>query len=357
MAQQEHDKTEQATPQKLREARKKGQVSKSQEINSLLITAGFFVGLLLFWPSVSAEGLALVRRVIRLGIRTDASPERAQQMFESIAVQSFTVVLPLLLVIVVMALLANILQTRFVFSTHPLKPDFTRLNPAQGFKKLFSRKALFDLFKSLLRLILLLVLVLVVGRAILLWLSSGATLGLQSPGDFLVGLLIQSMLLLLLVMSPIVFLDWIFTRYYFAHQMKMSRREVREELKRYEGAPEIRSKRKELQNALRQKSGSLRLVKDADVIITNPVHVAVALRYVRGESVAPVIVAAGGGELAAKIKKLGRKYRKPILRRPPLARALSDHGEVGRSIPVAYYAGVADVYRWLYQQKEMDSAD
>lgn len=352
MPEQDFDKTEQASPHKLREAHNRGQVSKSLEINHLIVVGSFFLALLMLWPRISTLGREFVQAIIRTGPNTELTTASASRFAEFVVVKSMEIVLPLLIVLVIAAIVANVLQTKFVFSGHPIKPDFNRLNPAQGFKKLFNRKTLFDLFKTVLRLILLAFVIGVGGSKLLTWLNSGVTQGLQNVDDWLVALLVQVMLLVLVIMVPVVMLDWLFTKKYFAHQMKMSRREVRDELKRHEGSPEIRSRRKELQKELRKKVASLRAIKDADVIVTNPIHVAVALRYVRSEMAAPVIVAVGMDELSATVRKLGRQYNKPILRRPALARALAKHGSPGNPIPGSTYEQVAEIYRWLYQDQQ-----
>ena len=350
--QQEFDKTEQATPHKLREAHKRGQVAKSLELSHFVVVATFFVALLMFWPRISSLGRELMHRIVRTGTDTELTVDSVSRFAEFAATESIGIVMPLLLALVVAAIVVNVLQTRFVFSTQPIKPDFNRLNPAQGFKKIFNRKTLFDLGKTILRLILLGAIIGIGGSKLLTWLTSGATQGLRNIDDWLVALLVQIMLLVLLIMIPVVIIDWIFSRKYFAFQMKMSRRELKDELKRHEGSPEIRSRRKELQKELRKKVASLRAVKDADVIITNPTHVAVALRYVRFEMVAPVIVVIGREELATTVRKLGRQHNKPILRRPALARKLAREGSTGSPIPGSTYEQVAEVYRWLYRDQQ-----
>ena len=357
MAEQDFDKTEQASPHKLREARKRGQVAKSQEFNHLIVVLSFFLALLMFWPRISTLGRELFQSIIRTGTRTEMTTGTVSAFAEFAALESIGVVLPLLFVLVLAAIIANLLQTKFIFSGHPIKPDFNRLNPAQGFKKLFNRKTLFDLFKSILRLTLLGAVIALGGPKLLTWLTNGAARGVRNVDDWLVALLVQIMLLVLLIMIPVVLLDWIFTKKYFAHQMKMSRREVRDELKRHEGSPEIKSRRRELQKELRKKVASLRAVKDSDVIVTNPTHVAVALRYERFEMAAPIVVAVGEDALAATVRKLGRQHNKPILRRPGLARALAQNGSTGHPIPSDTYEQVAEIYRWLYQDQTQEQAD
>ncbi len=356
-AQQDFDKTEEATPHKLREGRKKGQVAKSIDLAHIIILVSFFLAVLALWPSMSSSGRALVESIVRGGLDVEMTIPSISAFAADVAWSSIGVIMPVLVVLVFAAVIAHAVQTKGVFSTHPIKPDFNRLNPAQGFKKLFNRKTLFDIGKTILRLLILAALIGIGGPKLVTWLNSGATLGLRNVDDWVVALVVQVMLLVVLAMIPVVLLDWIFSKRYFAFQMKMSRREVKDELKRHEGSPEIRSKRKELQRELRKKITSLRAVKDADVIITNPVHVAVALRYVRFEMVAPVVVAVGEGELASTVRRLGRQWGKPILRRPALARKLARQGKTGQPIPAATYEQVAEVYRWLYQEQDQESQE
>lgn len=355
MTQQDFDKTEQATPHKLREGRKKGQVAKSVDLAHIIVLVSFFLAMLALWPTMSRSGRALVEAIVRGGMDIEMTIPSISAFASDVAWSSIGLVLPLLIVLIIAAIVGHALQTKFMISMHPIKPDFNRLNPAQGFKKLFNRKTLFDLGKTVLRLLLLAALIGIGGPRLVTWLNGGATLGLQNVDDWVVALVVQVMLLVVLAMTPVVLIDWIFSKRYFAHQMKMSRREVKDELKRHEGSPEIRSKRRELQRELRKKITSLRAVKDADVIITNPVHVAVALRYVRFQMVAPVVVAVGEGELASTVRRIGRQWGKPILRRPALARKLAKHGTTGQPIPAATYEQVAEVYRWLYQEQEQQA--
>ena len=261
----------------------------------------------------------------------------------------FQIIGPPIFVIMIAAVLANILQTKPLFSSHPLKPDFTRMNPAQGLKKLFNRKTLFELFKTLLK-------VLVFGFITisgLLYFYPEIYQVSFSAKSSLDNNLVLSVILacgfFLAFLLPITYLDYLFSVKDFARQMRMSRREVKEEYKRNEGHPEIKSKRKQIQKELLRKASSLGKVKDADIIVTNPTHFSIALKYEPEKMAVPIVLAKGKDELAAQIRQLARVYGKPVLRRPQLARALYSDVEIDAPVPVSSYQTVAEVYRWLYQ--------
>jgi flagellar biosynthetic protein FlhB len=238
-------------------------------------------------------------------------------------------------------------QTGPIFTFVPLKPKGERINPVAGFKRVFNKKMLFEAFKSLLKLGILGTISVLFFRA--LWpqmhiAMNADTGGVQSWfGANAVALLFRLGLALLLI----GLLDLAYTRFKFGRDMMMSRREMKEEVKRREGDPLIRAKLRELQRENLKQAASVKRVPEADVLITNPDHLAIALRYERGSMAAPIMLAKGADSWAAEMRATARRHGIPIYQRKPLARLLFRSGQLGQSIPADSYLDVARIYAEL----------
>jgi flagellar biosynthetic protein FlhB len=344
------EKTEEASQFKLDEARKKGMVPHSPDLTSFAIIAAFLVAL-------TASGANLVRVIAThtrwwlensgmLAVSPGHLMGAAEQSLQAIGYA----LLPLFAAIIIMAVLVNLLFSGFVFSLMPLKPDFKRLHPVQGLKKIFSRRMLIELGKLLVKALLF--------GAVLYWLAHALLPKLLGTAflfpiylpETLQQLIVRLGATLLAVMAVAAAWDMWMQSKEFGRQMRMSRHEVKDEYKRREGDPEIKSRRRQAQQALLKKVSALGNVKDADVILTNPTHFAVALKYRPATMVVPVVVAVGQGFLAKQICRLARRHRVPILRRPPLARELYRKCGINHPIPPATELDVAGVYRWVLAQ-------
>lgn len=345
--QDQQDKSEEATPYKLEEARKKGQVARSQELLSFTMVLAF----LLVFSATAAELASVLARhshwwlgnAGRMGTDWGFMAGQGSHSLREI----LYALLPLLAALVLVAVLTNLVFNGPVFSGTPLKPDFKKLNPITGLKRVFSRRMLVDLLRVLVKGALFGLVLYYMAQGLapeLLSLASASPLAL--PGS-ITRLLMKVGFALLLVMAAAALFDIWHSRREFARQMRMSRRELKDEYKRREGDPEVRAKRKSVQQELLSKAAALGKVKDADVIIVNPTHYAVALQYRPSLMRAPVVVAKGRGLLAWRICQLARRHAVPILRRPPLARALHALVRLDAPIPDAMQNDVASVYRWI----------
>jgi flagellar biosynthetic protein FlhB len=339
MQQNEHDRTEQATPFKLEESRNRGDVLRSGDLNTFALLGAMVVLLLGFgaaaWMKLSVFSQAMFGY---------ASAPDFLLMLALAGRQLLATVLPFGLAAIVAVILSNLLQTGPVFSFVPLKARFERVNPISGFRRVFSRRMLFELAKSLLKLGLLGAVAYYYVRGawpdlILLGERSSAAQAefFGSRGSGLLARLVVALLVIGL-------LDWIFVRRQYARQMMMSRRDLKEEVKRREGDPQIRARLRELQRENLKQSRSLSRIPDADVLITNPDHFGVALRYVRSEMSAPIVIAKGSGTWVAQMKDLARRHSVAICHRPPLARHLFRHSQIDRHIPADTYLEVARLY-------------
>lgn len=347
----EQNRTEQATPFKLEEARKRGSVAKSVEIGALVTTAG---ALLLAW----AWGRDLLDAQLRLSAAVlgqahllTFEPGTLSRWLLQLLAEAAQLLVPLFVVVGVLAILASLLQTGPVFSFFPLKPDLKRLDPLAGLKRLFSKRVLFELIKSTVKLSLFGALAWFLARDV-----AGELMELlaSSPARYardVLDLALRVAFKVLGLLAVMALVDLLYTRWQYAAQMRMSRREVREEVKQREGDPRIRARMRELRNELVRRARALRRVPEADVLITNPVHIAVALRYRREEMHAPVVVAKGSGELVEHMKALARRHRVPVVENRSLARRLFAQAEVEQAIPETLFPPVARLLSWIYARR------
>lgn len=343
----QQEKTEQASSQKLDDARDKGQVARSQELLTFLMVLTFLV---VFSASAYRLSSVLIEQthwwLSNAGSLGRSWGYLAEQGGYSMR-QLGAALLPLLAALVLMAILANLLFSGPVFSLTPLTPDFKRLNPFTGIKRMFSRKILVELIKVLVKGMMFALVLYSVFQSLAPHLLDSATLSPLSLPLSAKHMLMRLGYTVLLVMLVAAAFDMWYSRREFGRQMRMSRREVKDEYRRREGDPEIRSKRKGIQQELLKKSASLSRVPEADIIITNPTHYAVALQYRPATMRAPVVLAMGRGLMALRIMDTARQHGVPVLRRPPLARTLHALCTIESPIPEITQTDVARVYRWI----------
>ncbi len=344
------DKTEKATSKKRSEARKKGQVAKSREIPSVAVLLTGLSTLYLFGSfiyghitSVMRESFSMIGRP-NLGM-TDFL------VFNYDMVRHFIMIMaPLMIAVFVIAVLSNLAQVGCLFTWEPLMPQLSRVSPIKGIGRLFSKQSLVELFKSIAKLTL-------VGL-IVYWTVKGETDRFVSLGDmevssialYILRVILKIFLRVSLAMIFLAALDYAFQRWQFEQKLKMTKQEVKEELKQSEGDPLIKSRIRRVQQEMARRR-MMQEVPKADVIVTNPVHLALALRYDSGVMNAPLVVAKGAGALAEKIKALAKEHHIPIVEDKELARRLYEVVEIGREIPSAFYHAVAEVLTYVYKIK------
>jgi flagellar biosynthetic protein FlhB len=348
MAQQdsELDRNEPATPHKIEKARERGSIVRSTELTFaivLLACVAFTYGL----GTQLVRGTAvLLRRGLSFAGRDEMSTASALAYVEALATHVLTVVAPLVFVIWMTALVAGGLQARGVFSAHPLQPDFSRLSPAAGLKRLFSLKSLHELWRSSAK-------ILVITFAMALWARHHAPdilrMGRPQPMfDHGIALLGSALSLLAAIVLAFALLDFALNRWQFMREMRMSRREIRDEHKEREGDPRIKARLRELRLEWLKRARQLAKVRSADVLLTNPTHYAVALRYRHGEMPAPLIVARGAGELAQRMRDEARRRGVPVVEHAPLTRALFALEASQVFVPEEHFEPVARILRWIY---------
>lgn len=346
MAEQDYDRSEAATPYKLQKARERGQVAKSADVVSAVV----FTAAMVFLSWRGLEGWRGQLRISRalLGQAAHAGdPAALWPLLVDALEATLLVAAPFLLTVVVAAVIGNLVQTGPLLSFHPLQPDWDRVNPAAGLKRLFTVRTLFVGLRSILKL------------ALFTWVGYLAVRSLiphfymfsALPPLALVRLLLADAtslgLRIALVLALVAVIDLVFTRRQFANQMRMSRRDLKDELKHREGDPRIRARLRELRREMLKRVLALRKTRDADVLITNPTHVAVALRYVHGQMDAPQLVAKGSGALAAVMREIAARHRIPVVPSPTLARKLFHELPVDASVPPELFGQVARILVWV----------
>ncbi|MHB8426349.1 MAG: flagellar biosynthesis protein FlhB, partial [Acidiferrobacterales bacterium] len=342
------ERTESATPKRLREAREKGQVTRSRDLNTMMLMLATAGGMLFMGTSLLGGLGDLMRTSLHLTRSTIFDSSAGPQMFLHAVVAMLLRFAPLVLITVFAAVLAPLALGGWSFSAEALGFKWDRLNPIQGFGRILSLRSLMELLKSLAKFVLLAAI-----ASALLWHKSGVILGLGSePLDValphLAHLLGWALITLCFGLVAIAAIDVPFQIWDHARDMKMTRQEVRDEFKETDGRPEVKAQIRRMQREM-SKRRMMAEVPKADVIVTNPTHYAVALRYDQSRMRAPRVVAKGADLIAERIRKVGAEHRVAILSAPPLARALYFSTDLGREIPVGLYLAVAKVLAYVYQ--------
>ena len=351
----DQEKTEAPSPQRLEKAREDGQVLQSRELATFVI---LMVGGTALWMMASGLGQTLsniVRGGLQFnpGIARDSSHAMAQlsnQFFEAAIALA-----PFLGLMALATLASPLMLSGWLFSTKALAPKFDRMNPLSGIKRIFSSQGLIELVKSLVKVGLLGVV-----AAWLIWSNLDAifSLSLESPSLAIqhMGDLIGKVFLLASgAMIFIVAIDLPYQIWSHHNKLKMSKEELRQEAKESEGDPHLKAHIRAQQREVARRR-MMSEIPTADVVITNPTHFAVALKYSEGKMRAPRVVAKGADAVAARIRELAAEHKVPLLEAPPLARALFRHTELGDEIPATLYAAVAEVLAYVFQLRHFQQA-
>lgn len=344
------DRSEAATPHKLSEARKRGQVPKSADLVSAIVFTSAAAYLYAQGRATFDELLHLDRHLLVLsagGSRNPTTPWWLWDLVEHSVRSAAFLLLPSLATIVMAAILANLAQTGPVLSLHPVKPDWQRINPRTGLRRVFSPRTLFDGMRALIKLA---VLVTVIYHAVLALAPQFSQITGLTPlahTRVLLSDLMSVAMKIALALCLIALFDLGYTRREYTKNMRMSRRELKDEFKNREGDPRIRSRLRELRREMLKRSLSVRRTAQADVVITNPTHVAVALRYSHGQMGAPVVLSKGVGGVAAVMRLIAVRHHIPVVRSPVLARALHAGTNVDHQIPQEFFADTARIMVWV----------
>lgn len=344
------EKTEEATPKRKEESRKKGQVAKSVEINSAFIILAAFFTLKLAGPYTYQELSGLFRFVYANFSTADFTVNFVHTLFIALSITFAKAVLPVMMAIFMISLAVNFLQVGFYFTLDPIMPNFNKINPISGFSRLFSKRVIVELLKSIMKII---IIGYFIYRFIIKEVMDLPRLISSDPSDslFIVAAMTFELTMQIgVVMLVLAGLDYFYQWWDHNQSIKMSKQEIKEEFKQTEGNPQIKSKIKERQRAMAMRR-MMQEVPKADVIITNPTHFAVALKYETGMS-APTVIAKGQDLVAKRIKEIALENRVTIVENKPLARALYATIEVGDLVPPELYQAVAEVLAYVYRLKK-----
>lgn len=344
------DRTEQATPRRREEARKKGQVAKSREIPSVVIlvvgmSSIFFLGTYIY-QKLSEEMVNLLKNIVKFNIGFN----EIKTLHIEIIWYLLKVLSPLFLILLGVSILSHQVQTRFLFSLEPLRFDFGKINPISGLKRIIGKNGFIELLKSVLKFLI----IAMVGYFIIKKEIDNVLLLIdQNLGQIFKYISSVSLNLLLKISSIITvlaILDYIYQRWNYERQLRMTRYELKEEMKLTEGDPLIKSRIRSIQRHLARRRMMAEVPK-ADVVITNPTHLAVALYYRSKEMKAPKVIAKGAGWIAEKIIEIARSNQIIIVENKFLAQTLYRNVDIGQIIPSDLYQAVADILAYVYKIK------
>ncbi len=342
------DKTEEPTAKKRADARKKGQVAKSQELNTAFVLLMGFLVLRILWEYIYVN-IAEYTTYLYSHLAQSVTTEGISELFIGIMILLAKTVLPVMFAILVIGLAINLFQVGFMFSTEQLEFKLDKLNPINGFGRIFSKRSLIELVKSIFKII-------IIGYFLYLYLKDQIPLlpqfiffdlphSLATAADIIFTMAFQ-------VVGVIMVLgvaDYAYQKWQTTQDLMMTKQEVKDEYKQTEGDPQIKSKIKQKQRQMAMQR-MMSEVPKADVIVTNPTHLAVALKYSKG-MVAPLVVAKGQDLVAERIKQIARENHVMIVENKPVARALYQAVEVGGVVPAELYQAVAEILAYVYRIK------
>lgn len=346
------EKTEPATSKKLSDARSEGQVCKSRELDQALALVGLFLTLkaaVSFMGSTFLEVFSdIYNKIPDTEAATELSTVAVMSYMQHAALLSLKLAGPFFAVGFVIAFVSNLVQVKWKVSTKPLQPKLDKFNPVNGFKRMFSKDSLFELLKSIVKIAMIAIIAYTSIRSHLQEIFLLYHITLNQAIALVGSIVIDVGLKIAIVYCVVGAVDYLYQKHKFNEDMKMTKQEVKDEMKNSEGDPQIKSKqRQRMQEASRRRM--MQDVPQADVVITNPTHYAVALKYDAGTGTAPILVAKGADLIAQRIKEIARENKVEIVENKPLARMIYTNVEIGREIPPELYQAVAEILAAVYR--------
>lgn len=350
MAEQDsaQEKTEQPTPRKIQKAREDGSIARSRELNTTVVLLAAAFSMLVFGGSLARTAQNIMRFSFSFDPRASWDTSIAGEYFMAMLLESFLALVPIFALLLLAAVLAPVGLGGWNLSLKTLVPKGSRLNPLSGLQRMFSLNSVVELLKSWGKVLIVATAALIV----LVGLKNQFLAMVFQPTEEAIAaaalILVWSFLLIAASTILIALIDVPYQLYSHTKKLRMSMQEIKEEFKNTEGKPEVKAKIKQLQRELANRR-MMTDVPEADVIITNPTHYAVALKYQPSTMPAPLLVAKGVDQIALKIKEIGGEYQVPIIELPALARAIYHHTAIGAEIPEGLYIAVAQVLAYVYQ--------
>jgi len=347
------EKTEQPTPKKIADARKKGTVAQSREIPSaiILLTAlgfFFFSGSWMF-SSMSEFMSGMLRNIGSFRIHDITT---ASTLSIIILKNVLAIILPFMLAVVTAGIVANIVQIGFLFSPEAFSPKLSKFNPISGIKKLFSLKSFVELVKSLIKITFVGGIAYLTIKAELKTIPTLMQMDIKDIISFIGTTSFKICMYVSMALIIMAVLDYTYQKYEHTKSLKMTKQEVKDENKQTEGDPKVKARIRSIQIEMSRRR-MMEAVPEADVIITNPTHLAIALKFNSEKMVAPKIVAKGAGKIAERIREIASENHVPIVENKPLTRTLFKIADIGDYIPAELYQAVAEVLAYVYRLKGM----
>lgn len=350
------EKTEEPTSKKLQDTRKDGKVAKSKELSSGVELISLFI-ILKFWiGNMGNQFMECFENIYeKFPVYTtywsgNIVKNDYSILFQGVFLSILKLLLPFFIAGVALSIIVNMLQFKFKVTTKPLKPKFSKLNPISGMKRLFSAEKLMELLKSIFKVVLISAVVYATIKDDWIYLYKFYEMPLNQALELIGSIVINLGLKISLFFMVIAFADFAYQKYKFKQDVKMTKQEVKDEYKNAEGDPQIKGKIRQKMREVSQRR-MMQDVPKADVVITNPTHFAIAIRYNPDEKPAPVVLAKGADFLAQKIKEIAKENRVEIVENRPLARTLYANVEVGQEVPPELYQAVAEVLAMVYKMQ------
>ncbi len=349
---QDQERTEQATSHRRDEAREKGQVARSTEIVSVSI----LVACLIYFYFGAAGFLENIMDLMSSGFRdvnvNDLTPSSLTSLISNYIFKGFVILFPLMLTVLVAAVLGNVLQIGVMFSSESITPKVSKIDPIKGFQRLFSLRSIVELIKNIFKICIISIVAYLVIKSELANMILLMDQGISGITAYLGRICFKIVLSTAIVLVILAILDYIYQRWEYEKSLRMTKQEIKDEYKNTEGDPLIKSRIRRLQREMAKKRMMAEVPK-ADVIITNPTHLAVAVKYDPENMMAPKVVAKGANLIAEKIKEIARENDVTIIEDKPLAQVLYKMVDINHPIPEDLYRAVAEVLAFVYEQKRI----
>ncbi len=343
-------KTEEATPRKLLEAREKGNVISSQEVSHFaVLLAGAliaaFLGPFLANKLVTAVGGLLFNFHV-----IDVDAANIGVILKNVILQVGLGMFPLVAVVFIFAIGAKLLVSGFLFSSESLKPSIERISPIKGFSRLFSLKSLIEFLKGIVKLTIVGAIAVLIALPVFDKVELLMQMDIIETVEETQSIITKMFIGVVAIMAIIAALDYMYQRFEYLKQMRMSRQEVKDEFKQSDGDPLVRGRLRQIRTA-RARARMMAAVPEADVVVTNPTHFAVALKYEMASMNAPRLVAKGADEVALRIRDVANENEVPVVENPPIARALFETADIDDEIPPEHYKAVAEIISYVFKLK------
>jgi flagellar biosynthetic protein FlhB len=345
------DKTEDPTPGRLEEAREKGNVAQSKEFAAALVFLGMALALYFGGKTILMKLAEMIKKYLSPEHFRIESPDEFMAVLGGVISDLLWLLGPMFFSVFVFGIAASVTQFGFLFTSEKLSPDISKIDPLNGFKRIFSKETAVEFAKSTLKLIVISGVLFLMFKGEFLRINEIAAQPINKSFAYLVSLLGDLFFVMLLFVSVLGVADFAIQKWLYIQRMRMSVQEVKEEMKNREGDPHIRARVRQIQRE-RARARMMQDVPKADVVVTNPTHVAVALEYKRGQMRAPRVLAKGAGFIAVKIKEMAAEHQIPIVEKKQLARYIYRNIEVGELIPESLYTAVAEVLAYVYKVRK-----